>query len=306
MSQGNLPEKPGFSDAIAHLLAQESASYNDISTAKSRAWSQLVARTALLAPLTLGGTQQASSPGADTEGDALRPATSSRTGASRPGTPSSVPVAPAAVSAKVATLMLAGGVALGAAGYHATLVAFAPGHAQAPVATALVTRSMQNADSSAASERLVEVPSSIAPIASSVDVASLPLVAPFAGKASASSIPVSAAAASATSATDATNAAGAPPVPSPQASRETLVRERELVDTMRSGLARGRPADALEAGAEHARTFARGALAEEREVLAITALMQLGRVSEARARATRFRREHPQSFLQPPKVPEGP
>jgi hypothetical protein len=86
----------------------------------------------------------------------------------------------------------------------------------------------------------------------------------------------------------------------------TLSQERELVDAARTALARGLPADALAAADRHARDFPRGQLAEEREVLAITALVSLGKNAEARARRARFVRDFPNSLLVPPTPPEGP
>lgn len=55
------------------------------------------------------------------------------------------------------------------------------------------------------------------------------------------------------------------------------------------------PASALAAAAEHARLFPGGALAEEREVIAILALTKLGRAAEARARASELLRRRPDS-----------
>ena len=55
------------------------------------------------------------------------------------------------------------------------------------------------------------------------------------------------------------------------------------------------PADALLRCAEHATTYPNGALAEEREVIAVDALLRLARRGEADARARRFRATHPGS-----------
>lgn len=55
------------------------------------------------------------------------------------------------------------------------------------------------------------------------------------------------------------------------------------------------PGKALALTSNHARTFARGVLAQEREVIAIDALLRLGRRPEARARADRFHRLYPES-----------
>jgi len=55
------------------------------------------------------------------------------------------------------------------------------------------------------------------------------------------------------------------------------------------------PAAALALTAEDARRFPDGALAPEREVLAIEALKRLSRLSEARARLSAFHARFPQS-----------
>ncbi|MBX3192296.1 MAG: hypothetical protein KF819_35225 [Labilithrix sp.] len=55
------------------------------------------------------------------------------------------------------------------------------------------------------------------------------------------------------------------------------------------------PAEALARCEEHAKTYPRGGLAEEREVLAVDALLRLGRRSEAESRAARFKAAHPGS-----------
>jgi len=103
----------------------------------------------------------------------------------------------------------------------------------------------------------------------------------------------------------------APSVSAPSASSHaihgTLAQERDLVEASRTALARQRPADALAAADLHAREFPHGQLAEEREVLAITALISLGRNADARARRTRFLHDFPNSMLSPPIPPaEGP
>jgi hypothetical protein len=55
------------------------------------------------------------------------------------------------------------------------------------------------------------------------------------------------------------------------------------------------PADALAKCDEHARAYPSGMLEAEREVLAVDALLRLGRRPEAEARAARFRASHPGS-----------
>ncbi|HTN89050.1 MAG TPA: hypothetical protein VL242_35475, partial [Sorangium sp.] len=56
-----------------------------------------------------------------------------------------------------------------------------------------------------------------------------------------------------------------------------------------------RPAEALALADAHLRRFPGGALAQEREVIAVGALKALGRGGEALARANRFIAEHPSS-----------
>lgn len=75
-----------------------------------------------------------------------------------------------------------------------------------------------------------------------------------------------------------------------------LSRERALLETARTAVARGDGPAALAGVERHARQFPRGALAEEREVLWIQALLVAGRRAEAGARAERFRREYPGSL----------
>jgi hypothetical protein len=75
--------------------------------------------------------------------------------------------------------------------------------------------------------------------------------------------------------------------------------ERRLLAVARTALARAASVDALAACDEHARRFPRGALAEEREALAIEALADAKRSDEAKARAERFERAYPKSILLP-------
>ena len=55
------------------------------------------------------------------------------------------------------------------------------------------------------------------------------------------------------------------------------------------------PAQALSLAAESARRFPAGVLSQEREVIAIEALVRLGRMAEARDRAEAFARRFPRS-----------
>jgi hypothetical protein len=78
-----------------------------------------------------------------------------------------------------------------------------------------------------------------------------------------------------------------------------LEAERALLDVARTALGRGEGAHSLGACDEHARRFPRGALGEEREAIAVQALVLEHREGEAKARAERFRKTHPRSILLP-------
>lgn len=79
-----------------------------------------------------------------------------------------------------------------------------------------------------------------------------------------------------------------PPVPS----------ETALLDRGHQALRSQNPAAALAAAEEHARAYPRGTFAQEREVIAIEALVALGRRPEAAKRAARFRAAFPGSAHQ--------
>lgn len=97
---------------------------------------------------------------------------------------------------------------------------------------------------------------------------------------------------------DSTPAPAAPVVVKPkELVRAPIELERLLIEQATSALGRGKGEDALAACAEHARRFPSGQLAEERESIAIRALMELGRKAEAVARATEFRARFPESLL---------
>ena len=80
---------------------------------------------------------------------------------------------------------------------------------------------------------------------------------------------------------------------------EGLAAERNLIEMARTALARGRIDGALATLSRHARRFAKGQLAEERDSLYVQALVAKGDFAQARERATRFRRQHPSSLFQP-------
>lgn len=89
------------------------------------------------------------------------------------------------------------------------------------------------------------------------------------------------------------SAAGAPGMTASSAAEEG---ESEIRLLQRAQDALGSsPARALQIANEHIARFPRGVLAQEREVIAISALTALGRTSEARARAARFLAAYPRS-----------
>jgi hypothetical protein len=71
--------------------------------------------------------------------------------------------------------------------------------------------------------------------------------------------------------------------------------ETQLLEQAADALRHGDASRALRLTAEHASTFPRGALAEERERIAIEALARSGQMGAARARAKRFRARYPES-----------
>ncbi|HEY4013510.1 MAG TPA: hypothetical protein VGM06_09245 [Polyangiaceae bacterium] len=92
--------------------------------------------------------------------------------------------------------------------------------------------------------------------------------------------------------------AAARAVDAPPAS-SSLAAERALLDIARRDLAQGEAAQALALTETHARRFPHPELAEEREAIAIQALVLEGRSDEARARAAKFRARAPNSLFLP-------
>jgi len=93
---------------------------------------------------------------------------------------------------------------------------------------------------------------------------------------------------------------GKPAARSPQAEvRPDLTAERQLLDKARQALDREDGAATLAAVAEHERRYPAGVLVQEREAMAVRALLLVGRTGEAQARATRFRTRFPNSVLLP-------
>jgi len=76
-----------------------------------------------------------------------------------------------------------------------------------------------------------------------------------------------------------------------------LTRERAVLDPARAALAAGDPARALEQVKRHAKEFPAGILSEEREAIAINALVGLGSYAQATKRAAAFRARYPQSLM---------
>jgi hypothetical protein len=102
------------------------------------------------------------------------------------------------------------------------------------------------------------------------------------------------------------NAGPVPPaVPRSAPAREAVApesdlrAERALLDKARAALGRGENDACLASVKAHADSFPRGRLGEEREALAIKALVNLGRAGEARQRGARFRAHYPRSLLLP-------
>jgi hypothetical protein len=94
----------------------------------------------------------------------------------------------------------------------------------------------------------------------------------------------------------------APPAPEPlpaEAPADTLGDERGLLDRARQDIAQGLLAEAGVLLDRHAAQFPAGQLSEEREALVIRLLLREGREREARARAARFRKQHPRSIQLP-------
>jgi TolA-binding protein len=82
------------------------------------------------------------------------------------------------------------------------------------------------------------------------------------------------------------------PSASAQAERED---ELSLIQRAHAALRSGQAASALELTQEHAKTYPRGVLGQEREVIAVEALQRLGRYGEARSRGDAFLRVFPKS-----------
>jgi hypothetical protein len=82
------------------------------------------------------------------------------------------------------------------------------------------------------------------------------------------------------------------------AARE-LARERAILDQARAQISAGEAARALDYVQRHERRHPQGMLSEEREALAVNALVSLGRYREALQRGEAFRSRYPNSLLAP-------
>jgi hypothetical protein len=82
-------------------------------------------------------------------------------------------------------------------------------------------------------------------------------------------------------------------------SGKTIVTEVQLLRSAWAQLHKGHPEVALAIAKEHETLYASGAFVQEREVLVIQALEQLGQAQEARLRATKFEQRFPDSPHRP-------
>jgi hypothetical protein len=87
--------------------------------------------------------------------------------------------------------------------------------------------------------------------------------------------------------------------PAPATLDGQLAAERRLLDVARTALARGNGGDAFAAASLHGERYPNGALTEEREAMAIQALILLAKYDEARVRGVSFHRRFPGSVLAP-------
>lgn len=95
-----------------------------------------------------------------------------------------------------------------------------------------------------------------------------------------------------------------PPAPSSsvrtaEPDNKGLAGERALLDVARTALANGDSARALVAVARHESAYPTGLLVEEREAMAVKALVAAGRNEEARARGSRYAKRFPGGLMRP-------
>lgn len=91
--------------------------------------------------------------------------------------------------------------------------------------------------------------------------------------------------------------ASAPPAVHPTAPASDFSAERSLLERARNALARSDGRAAMDAIDEHQRRFPSGSLAEEREALAVRALLATGKRADAERRAASFRQRYPKSLF---------
>jgi hypothetical protein len=101
-----------------------------------------------------------------------------------------------------------------------------------------------------------------------------------------------------TSAPIATTTTTIPLTPTPSASVDTLADETKMLDPARAKVDAD-PAGALAILDQHRAKYPNGKLAAEREYLSVRALVRLGRLDEAKARADAFLLRWPESPLAP-------
>lgn len=94
-------------------------------------------------------------------------------------------------------------------------------------------------------------------------------------------------------------APGAAPTAAPPAVDDALRRELALLTEAREALAAQAPARALRALDTHERQYPEGRFGQERALLTIRALLDAGRLDDARREAARFRTRHPRSLHRP-------
>jgi hypothetical protein len=94
-------------------------------------------------------------------------------------------------------------------------------------------------------------------------------------------------------------AARAPDSVSKPPARASLREQQALLDAARKALARGENHAVLEKLGTHSSRYPTSDLVEEREALAIKALVAEGRHAEARERGARFKQQFPNSLLMP-------
>lgn len=135
----------------------------------------------------------------------------------------------------------------------------------------------------------------------SASVAAVASITPIPARVAASDPSAVTASASADPPTPASSAPPAKPRSSASPARDhtRVADERADLDVARAALARGRTEACLDAIARHTRTYGEGHFAEEREVLAVQALVAAGRAGEATTRARRFREKYPTSLFGP-------